>query len=272
VPGARMNSEAARLSATIKGFRVPTIIVMHSSSGTENGARNPTHAGGYTEIHETDVHRCLNTISTIHRKGKYACNLIYFEHSKNIRLSYCIRTRSLYNRRLGSGLECVCQATLAAILTILVECHLSQSINSTRKGIRGKVAYEYSSTALCCRALPTETFDLPIGVDLVVLQNGHLDLLALVLDLLGGLKCSSDKQKKLRYHEDPRYTNVVGLFLSLLGTTTKTEDQVKCGFLLDVVVAEGTTILELLASEDQALLVGGDTKYLISREQGQTLQ
>jgi hypothetical protein len=33
---------------------------------------------------------------------------------------------------------------------------------------------------------------------------------------------------------------------------------VEGGLLLDVVVAEGAAILELLAGEDQALLVGGD--------------
>lgn len=36
------------------------------------------------------------------------------------------------------------------------------------------------------------------------------------------------------------------------------EDEVEGGLLLDVVVAEGTAVLELLAGEDQALLVGGD--------------
>ena len=33
----------------------------------------------------------------------------------------------------------------------------------------------------------------------------------------------------------------------------------KGGLLLDVVVAERAAVLELLAGEDQALLVGGDT-------------
>lgn len=40
-----------------------------------------------------------------------------------------------------------------------------------------------------------------------------------------------------------------------LHTTTKAENQVECGLLLDVVVGQGTAILELLAGEDQALLV-----------------
>lgn len=39
------------------------------------------------------------------------------------------------------------------------------------------------------------------------------------------------------------------------------EDQVESGLLLNIVVAESTTILKLLAGEDQALLVGGDTKH-----------
>ena len=38
-------------------------------------------------------------------------------------------------------------------------------------------------------------------------------------------------------------------------TTTETEDQVESGLLLDVVVGEGAAVLELLAGEDQALLV-----------------
>ena len=37
------------------------------------------------------------------------------------------------------------------------------------------------------------------------------------------------------------------------------KDKVEGGFLLDVVVAEGTAILELLSSEDETLLVRGNT-------------
>ena len=47
-------------------------------------------------------------------------------------------------------------------------------------------------------------------------------------------------------------------FLCSLLATTKTEHQVKGGLLLDVVVRQGTAILELLASKDQPLLVWGD--------------
>jgi len=44
-----------------------------------------------------------------------------------------------------------------------------------------------------------------------------------------------------------------------LHSTTETEDQVEGRFFLDVVVLEGTPVLELLASEDQTLLVGGNS-------------
>ena len=47
--------------------------------------------------------------------------------------------------------------------------------------------YEDTSTALGRGALTAKTLDLAIRVDLVVLEDRHLDLLALVLDLLGGL-------------------------------------------------------------------------------------
>ena len=49
------------------------------------------------------------------------------------------------------------------------------------------MTHEDTGTALSRGALATKTLDLAVGVDLVVLQDGHLDLLALVLDLLRGL-------------------------------------------------------------------------------------
>jgi len=43
-----------------------------------------------------------------------------------------------------------------------------------------------------------------------------------------------------------------------LHTTAESEDQVKGGLLLDVVVGESSSIFELLSSEDQSLLIWGD--------------
>ena len=105
-------------------------------------------------------------------------------------------------------------------------------------------SHEDTGTALGLGALAAETLDLAIAVNLVVLEHSELGLLALVLDLLGG---------------------GVDLLLALLTTTTEAEDEVKSALLLDVVVGEGTAILELLASEDQALLVRGDTLLVCSR-------
>ena len=48
-----------------------------------------------------------------------------------------------------------------------------------------------------------------------------------------------------------------------LHSTTETEDQVEGGFLLNVVVRESAAILQLLASEDEALLVRGDSLLVL---------
>jgi len=75
----------------------------------------------------------------------------------------------LLYRRLGARSECVGQTTLAAILAVVVESH------------------EDTSTTLGRRAFTTEALDLAVGLDLVILQDCHLDLLTLVFYLLGGL-------------------------------------------------------------------------------------
>jgi len=95
-------------------------------------------------------------------------------------------------------------------------------------------SHEDTSTALGLRALAAETLDLAIAIDLVVLEDSELGLLPLVLDLLGS-----------RVH----------LLLALLGSTTEAKDQVEGRLLLDVVVRKGTAVLELLAGEDETLLV-----------------
>ena len=47
--------------------------------------------------------------------------------------------------------------------------------------------YEDASTTFRRRAFTTKALYLAIGIHFVVLQDGHLDLLALMFDLLGGL-------------------------------------------------------------------------------------
>ena len=60
-------------------------------------------------------------------------------------------------------------------------------------------------------------------------------------------------------------TNVVGLLLALLGTTTETKHQMEGGLLLNIVVTEGATILELLSCKDQTLLVRRNAEVMFSQ-------
>merc|ERR1719270_2059243 len=87
-----------------------------------------------------------------------------------------------------------------------------------------------------------QSVDLAVVVHLVLLEGGVVLLLMLVLDLLGG---------------------GVVLLLPLLGTSPQPEDKVKSGLLLGVVVGQSPAILQLLASEDQPLLVRGDSLLVL---------
>lgn len=84
----------------------------------------------------------------------------------------CIALRSystdLGDGRLGALLEGVGKTTLSTSLPVLVPCHKDTGTTS-RSG-----------------ALSSESLDLAVRSDLVVLEDSHLDLLPLVLDLLGG--------------------------------------------------------------------------------------
>merc|ERR1711875_168889 len=102
--------------------------------------------------------------------------------------------------------------------------------------------HEHASTALGVGALATQASDLAVLVNLVVFEHGQLGLLLLVLVLLGG---------------------GVVLLLPLLGATTQTQHEVQGRLLLDVVVAQRATVLQLLASKDQALLVRRDALLVL---------
>ena len=51
--------------------------------------------------------------------------------------------------------------------------------------------------------------------------------------------------------------------LTDLHASTKTKDQVQSRFLLDIVIGQGPTVFELLASKDQSLLIGGDALLVL---------
>jgi len=105
------------------------------------------------------------------------------------------------------------------------------------------VGHEDPGAALGVGALLAEAGDLAGGVvHLVELEHGELHLLVLVLDLLGlGVR----------------------LLLALLGASPQAEHQVQRRLLLDVVVGQGAPILQLLAGEDEPLLVRRDALLVL---------
>ena len=50
----------------------------------------------------------------------------------------------------------------------------------------------------------------------------------------------------------------------IVNSSTKTKNKVKGGLLLDVVVGEGTSVLELLSCEDQTLLIRGNSLLILN--------
>ncbi len=65
----------------------------------------------------------------------------------------------------------------------------------------------------------------------------------LLLGNLGGLPANLASASKRAVH---------------LACAKETENQVEGGLLLDVIVAQGAPVLQLLACKDEALLIGGD--------------
>lgn len=59
------------------------------------------------------------------------------------------------------------------------------------------MTYENAGAALSRRTFTAEAFNFAVRVNLVVLQDRHLDLLALVPGLLGGLKKMAKDQTKI---------------------------------------------------------------------------
>ena len=104
------------------------------------------------------------------------------------------------------------------------------------------VGHEDTGTTGLSWTLSSESLNLTILVNLVVSQDSEFDLFVLVFDLLW---------------------SGVDFFLSLLTTTSQSENQVKSGLLLDVVVRQSSTILQLLTGKDQSLLVWWDTLFVL---------
>merc|ERR1711881_804120 len=142
--------------------------------------------------------------------------------------------------RNDSILEDVERPTGHLFLTLLLE-HVGQVALAAVLAVK-VLGHEDTSATLLSRALTTHAGHLVGVIHTVVLEHMKLHLLLLVLDLLG---------------------LGVGLLLTLLTSSTETEHKVKGGLLLDVVVLESAAILELLASEDETLLVRGDALLVL---------
>jgi len=91
--------------------------------------------------------------------------------------------------------------------------------------------------------LSSEDESLLIGRDTLLV----LDLGFHVLDGVVGLNIKGDGLASQSLDED------------LHDTTSESQDEMESGFLLDVVVAKGSSILELLSGEDESLLIGRDS-------------
>jgi len=100
----------------------------------------------------------------------------------------------------------------------------------------------HESVAARSNALPAQTSDLAISINLVVVKNGKLHVLMLVGNTLGGC---------------------VDLLLVLLTTTKKTKNKMEGALLLDVVVSKSVTILQLLTGKDKTLLIRGNTFLIL---------
>jgi len=77
-----------------------------------------------------------------------------------------------------------------------------------------------------------------------------LDLGFDVFDGVGRLDLEGDRFSGEGFHEN-------------LHTSSKSEDQMEGGLLLDVVVAQSSSVLELLAGEDESLLIGRDAFFVL---------
>ena len=98
-------------------------------------------------------------------------------------------------------------------------------------------------------------FQLLAGEDQpLLIRRDALLVLDLGLDVLYGIRgldLERDRLSSQRLDED-------------LHSTTETQDQVESGFLLDVIIRKGATIFQLLSSEDQPLLVRGDSLLVLT--------
>merc|ERR1712039_473596 len=68
----------------------------------------------------------------------------------------------------------------------------------------------------------------------------------------------------IRFHIEGDRLSGQGLDENLHGTTSQSQHQIQGGFLLNVIIRESTSILQLLSSEDQSLLFRWNTFFILN--------
>ena len=97
------------------------------------------------------------------------------------------------------------------------------------------------------KLFPSEDEALLIGRNTFLILDFGLD----IFDAVGGVDFQGDGLAGEGPHED-------------LHASAQSEDQVEGGLLLNVVVGESSAVFQLLAGEDQSLLVGGDAVLVLN--------
>ena len=116
-----------------------------------------------------------------------------------------------------------------------------------KRGFLLDVVVGQSSTIL--QLLPSKNKTLLVRGDAFLVLNLGFD----IVNGVRGFDLQSDRLARQGLYED-------------LHSATETEHEVEGGLLLNVVVRQGASILELLSSEDQTLLIRRDTGYNVRRE------
>merc|ERR1719512_345189 len=122
----------------------------------------------------------------------------------------------------------------------------AQAQNQMEGGLLLDVVIGQRATVLQLLACEDQT--LLVGRDPLFVLDLRLD----VINRVRGLDVQSDGLPSKRLNED-------------LHTAAQAQNQMEGGLLLDVVIGQRATVLQLLASENQALLVGRDPDYNIQK-------
>ena len=144
---------------------------------------------------------------------------------------------------------CVIRNYIVCVSTCSRVCVCTKAVQSSLAATKSEDQVEGGLLLDVVVRQGASVFELLAGEDEALLIGRDallvLDLCLHVLDGVGLLDIEGDGLASKGLDED-------------LHTTTESEDQVEGGLLLDVVVRQGASVFELLASEDKALLIGRD--------------